>query len=459
MNVLFIVIDSLRYDSLWLSGRPSPRTPFLERFDKQCLSFRRAYASECWTLPTHMSLFTGLLPSQHGSHFQQMEYRGRHRTLAEAFAGCGYTTELLTRNSILDGTIPGVTRGFARNTQVLADIPRGMGPLMVLLAMAKPRVRRLIRKSGFFGMTQKVRSSFVLTLARMGIPADLQLLQLCLERLAAHKRHHRPSFMFLNLYDVHAPYSPSTSSPLRPLDSPGALLENLSLPWLLPKISNHGYLQRGFTLSRWGRRMLLERYHRAIELMDAKLRYFFTAADGAGILDDTLVVVTSDHGEAFGEHGLYLHDASVYDTHLHVPLWIRHPALDAATVHDVVSTRDLCGTVATASLQQRTTGGLLDRDFRMRNCVAYAEHFHYPHAPGVRPEYQHNLAAAVMGDSKLIRRGEHLEYYDLINDPGELSPERTALKHAEDIIARTRLSADSSHAVHAHLLAPSRHAA
>ena len=59
--------------------------------------------------------------------------------------------------------------------------------------------------------------------------------------------------------------------------------------------------------------MLRDRYHRAIELMDAKLAAFYDAARGAGLLDDTLLVVPADHGEAFGEHELYFHDASVYE--------------------------------------------------------------------------------------------------------------------------------------------------
>ena len=50
--------------------------------------------------------------------------------------------------------------------------------------------------------------------------------------------------------------------------------------------------------------------------------------------DDKLLIVTSDHGEAFGEHGLYLHDASVYDTHLHVPLWVRHPERPPEVVNE-----------------------------------------------------------------------------------------------------------------------------
>jgi hypothetical protein len=95
------------------------------------------------------------------------------------------------------------------------------------------------------------------------------------------------------------------------------------MPYALGRIGGHRYLQAGFALSRHDRRLLLGRYERAIELMDGKLAAFFSAAAERKLLDETLIIVTSDHGEGFGEHGLYLHDASLYDEHLRVPLWIR----------------------------------------------------------------------------------------------------------------------------------------
>lgn len=427
MNVLFVVVDSLRYDSLWLSGRPSPRTPFLERFDRESTSFRRAYAPECWTLPAHVSFFTGLLPSEHGAHFQTMSYRGGANTLAEILSAQGYATELLTRNSVLDGSIPGVIRGFQRATQVLGEIPLGVTPLLLVLALAKPRVRRLIRDSGFFGLAQKERSSFITTLARMGIPADGRLLERALERLSEHHRRRQPYLAFLNLYDVHAPYSPSETSPLRPVASHQSLLENVALPWVLPKISNHTYLKSGFRMSQWSRAMLLARYHRAIELEDEKLRLFFEAADAQRLLDDTLVVLTSDHGEGFGEHGLYLHDGSLHETHVHVPLWIRVPGGSPAVIDDVVSTRDLFALLSSVSRGGfARTGTLLDPAVRERRPAAFAEHFHYPHTTGLHPRHCSNQSAVITRSWKVIARNGAIEVHDLRNDPLELSPISTA---------------------------------
>ena len=77
-------------------------------------------------------------------------------------------------------------------------------------------------------------------------------------------------------------------------------------------------------------------------------------------LEDTLLILTSDHGEAFGEHGLYLHDASLYETHLHVPLWVHHPEASPAQVRDVVSTRELFSLMRSAAFGRGVGGTILE---------------------------------------------------------------------------------------------------
>jgi arylsulfatase A-like enzyme len=426
VNVLLVVVDSLRMGALFRARAGGPRTPFLERLSRESVFLRRAYATECWTLPAHMSMFTGLLPSEHGAHFHTMAYTGRAPTLAELLAAAGHHTEVITRNTLFDGTIPGATRGFAVATRPLAPASRATTPLHLALALSKPRVRRLIRDSGFFHVLQKRDRSFVWKLARLGLPADDLALDLALARLRTLRRAHRPSFLFLNLYDVHAPYAPHPTSTFRRLDSWESVVENVLAGLALPKISSHAYLRENFRLAERSRRALLARYHRAIELMDAKLARFVGLLRDEGLLDDTLLAITSDHGEGFGEHGLYLHDASVYETHLHVPLWVVHPDVAPHVVDDVVSTRDLfgllqaAGTRGAAAACRRT---ILDPGYRADHPVALAEHFHYPHGTHIQPRYRLNLRAGITARRKLIARGDDLEAYDLACDPGEERPE------------------------------------
>jgi arylsulfatase A-like enzyme len=446
-NVVLVVVDSLRACSL--GG--APRTPFLDRLGAESVHFRRAYATECWTLPTHMSMFTGLLPSEHGAHFQSMAYAAPAPTLGEILAAAGYHTEVITRNSLFDGTVPGTTRGFARNTRVLAELGRWPNPLAVMLALAKPRLRRAMQKSGFFHALQRENRAFLTTLARMGIPADRLVLARALEVMSAHRRARRPYFLFLNLYDVHAPYSPAPDSPLRSFRSLAGWAENVMLPWVLPRVSTHAYLRPGFRMGERSRQMLLGRYHRAIDLMDAKLADFCASARASGLLDDTVLVVTSDHGEAFGEHRLYFHDASVYDTHLHVPLWIVHPDVAPRRVDEVVSTRALFQLLRAVALDEPLAGTLLDPEAPALSPVALAEHFHYPFTDGLLPCYVQNIAAAVVGTRKAIVRREGVAQYDLATDPVEMRAETTTIAEFAAACRRDGLPAPAVRAAVAHL--------
>lgn len=449
MNVVLCVVDSLRARSLGSPEPGAPRTPFLERLGRETLAFRRAYATECWTLPAHLSMFTGLLPSVHRAHFQTMAYREAAPTIAEVLSAAGYHTAVLTRNTVFDGTMPGVLRGFAENRHLVAELGR-VDPITLLIALAKPRMQRMIRAAGFFNALQKDRAFLRMT-GRRAIPADRLVLDEALTRMEGHRRRGQPYFLFLNLYDVHAPYPPRAASPLRSFATPRGVRENLALPFLMAKIASHGYLRPGFRMSAWSRRMLLARYHRAIELMDRKLETFYDAARGAGLLDDTLFVLTADHGEAFGEHDLYLHDASVYDTNLRVPLWIHHPEVTPGTVEEAVSTRDLftlLRAVGTGTGLRRT---LLDPETRAASPVALAEHFHYPHTDGLLERYAQNIAAAIVGRRKVIVRREGLVQYDLAGDPDEDTPEPSTIAAFEAACRRDGIPAAAVAAAAAHL--------
>ena len=210
MDVLLLIVDSLRARSLRLMGAPAGvPTPGLSRLMRDGTFFSRAYAPDCWTLPAHVSMFTGLLPSEHGAHFQHMAYEGSAPTLAELFSDAGYATEITTRNPVLDGSLPGVTRGFHRQTIVLSPDSRGLNALSLMLALSKPRFRRQIRTSGFFHAAQRDNREFVRTFARATVPADGVLLEQLVERMRRHRADNQRFFITANLYDLHAPAKPA----------------------------------------------------------------------------------------------------------------------------------------------------------------------------------------------------------------------------------------------------------
>jgi len=445
LNIVVLVVDSLRAQSLDQADAQRPRTPFLDNLSGASVAFQRAYATECWTLPAHLSMFTGLLPSEHGAHFQTMTYARRTPPIAEILAASGYHTELVTRNFVFDGTILGVTRGFQAESRPLAPLSRA-SLIGLFLAFAKPRVRRHIRTTGFFHPRHSDQRAFVRSFARSLMPADDLALGHVLEVMARCRRAQRPYFVFCNLYDVHAPYPPAARSLLEPWDSVRHAAENLAFPAHFAKLGQHAYLRSGFSLSPWGREVLRNRYHRAIALMDDKLAAFHAAARADSLLDDTLLIVTSDHGEAFGEHGLYLHDASVYDTHLHVPLWIQSPSLTPAAVEDVVSTKELFGVMLAAAGQLPTTGTILNAAHRAAHPYAVAEHFFYPHRADMAARYRQNLLAVIIGDQKFVVTCDGVDRYDRIRDRDELRPAAATI---EDMIRAVRGSGAVARAIDA----------
>ncbi|MCW5889094.1 MAG: sulfatase-like hydrolase/transferase [bacterium] len=428
LDLLLVIVDSLRADAI-----DATVTPFLHALGRRTVWFRRAHATECWTLPTHLSMFTGALPSQHGAHFRAMAYWASGPTMAELLAAEGYRTTLATRNSVFDGTLPGVTRGFTHVLRPLGELTGSARPLATMLALAKPRVRRLVRESGFFHALQKENREFLVTLARLAVPADHLVLEHAAGRLTSGRGPRRPEFLCLNLYDMHAPYPPTASSPLRSWRSPKGAIENVMLPFVLPRIASHAYLRPGFRLLPGARSMLRARYRAAAAMIDVRLAEFFSHLQAQGALEHTLVVVTADHGEAFGDHGLWLHDASTYQSHLHVPLWIHHPGVAPAIVDDVVSTRDLFGLLTAVGRGQGLLDTILDPKRRVRRAVALAEHFHYPHAGPVHARFRSDQAAAIVGRRKVVLRDDGALAYDLMSDTAEEWPQRADIEEFERV--------------------------
>lgn len=419
MNVLLLIVDSLRARSLTAFGGSGTATPFMNRLSDHALQYQRAYSSECWTLPSHVSMFTGLPPSQHKAHFQTMAYRGSAPTAAELLRDAGFTTELVTRNPIFDGRVPGILRGFDRNTRLVAERDR-LDPMGLLLAASKPRFRRQVRDSGFFHPDQRASAGFLRDFAQTTLPADDRSLQYVADRVAALQDANKPFFVCCNLFDVHAPYCPSPTSLFAELTSTRDLLDNALSLYSLAKVGSHAYLKSGFRMPDRARISLLERYHRSIELMDEKLSAFFGGISSRGLLEDTLVVLTSDHGEAFGENDLYLHDASVYETNTRVPLWILHPRLPARRISDVVGTRSLFDLIVSAGLRGSFDRTICDESWRKSSAPLLLEHYCYPHVKRMQSRYGRNLAAAVRGNRKVIARGSGLECFEITEAGDEI---------------------------------------
>ncbi len=318
-NVLLIILDTVSGFSLSLYGHPSPTTPELARWARGGVVFERAIAPAPWTLPSHASMFTGRPASELSAGFRA-PLDGTYPTLAEAMQQAGYATGGFVGNLLYTSRATGLARGFLHyegfsRTAAHVTMHSALGRLLV------KRVRDPIEDWLDNPETFERKSAAAVTAAFLDwqeeVPDD------------------RPFFAFLNYFDAHFPYLPpepwysqfaDTTLPSYPLEA-----ERLLKPNPPPD------LVRASELS----------YEAAIAQLDAEVARLIDTLQARGQAERTMIIVTSDHGEQFGEHGLLQHGNSMYRQLLQVPLMIVLPgAVPAETRVSVpVTLTDLAATV------------------------------------------------------------------------------------------------------------------
>jgi arylsulfatase A-like enzyme len=314
-NVLLIVLDTVRADRMSLHGYARPTTPFLAKLGEQSAVFTQAVSTSSWTLPAHASLFTGLHPNQHGATEDRLD--ARSATLAETFAAHGYRTAGFTANTIMTQRRTGLDRGFQHYEDLFAN-----------LADAASRTtfgRRLLRFAPRLGYhdwpgrkdAAVVNGSFLAWLDSRG--SD------------------RPFFAFLNYFDAHGPYLPPREFAARFSQQADALVARR--PY-------NGWAYAGEPVDVAVRELESDAYDASLAYLDAQLEQLFADLRARGLLESTLVVITSDHGESIFEHGAFGHSMNLYRENLHIPLLFHWPGKVPPGVRDARLT-DLTAVPAT----------------------------------------------------------------------------------------------------------------
>lgn len=314
-NVLLIILDTVRAASMSFLGYARETTPNLADFAAEGVVFEQAFVTAPWTLPSHAGMFTGHYPSQLSTDWQE-PLNEEPTTLAEVLARHGYRTAGFVANHYYTTYESGLARGFERfedyrltAKQVLLSTTLTQTRLFWDLLQSDgimPRLRALVRMD--------LRPAVMWTSDRKDAP---QVTDEFLAWQAEAAASGRPFFAFLNYYDAHLPYDPPAPFRTRFAAEPAAI----------------------------------DLYDGSIAYIDHALGRLFGELARRGALDRTLVIVSSDHGEAFGEHGLHGHGNSMYLPELHVPLVVRYPARVAAgsRLRRPVTLRDLSATALDAA--------------------------------------------------------------------------------------------------------------
>ncbi len=404
-NILLISVDTLRADHLGAYGYPRPTSPFLDSLAASGVRFDNAFAQASWTLPSHMSLLTSTYPQTHGVETEERSLGATIPTLAEVLHAGGYETTAFVSWIFLKAAY-GFGRGFERFEELLP--PAG-----------------------------QVDSS-----TRHSIKAEAFAEEVAHWARQREAKPSRPYFLFLHLFDPHMSYQPPLALARR--FAPGLeTLEGGSYGYLWRYV--RGVHPRGPRISAAELEVARALYDGEIRYVDDALARLFDVLEGEGLLENTMIVFTSDHGEELDDHGsMEGHQWTLYDEVLQVPLLIVFPdgAHRGRTVPQVVQSIDVAPTLlevagldAPAAFEGRSLlpllapGGDPDwrgfafsqiRRFNLKASLRTAEHkLIYTQIP-TRLSPSGTPIHPGFEPYRLSPEGG-LELYDLRRDPGELA--------------------------------------
>jgi len=398
-NVLLIVMDTVRADRLGAYGYTRPTTPVLDALARQGVVFERAVANSSWSLPSHVTLITGRLPGEHGGETIGGSYDGRFPTLASVLAARGYATAGFVANAGYASCARGMGGGFQRYEDSFAPASQIMDRVYAA------KLNRLVAAPLGGNIAPREWNS-ARTLSRE-----------FLDWVDARGR--RPFFAFLNFMETHYPYAPPAEFAARFAENPEPIQ---SEQWYSMR-SGERPLQPGLV------KRASDLYDASLASLDAQLGELFAELDRRGLSQNLLVIITADHGESLGEHGLLEHQISLYADQIHVPLIFRMPGRIPAgsRVTAPVGLDQIASTVAgfVGASSHPFPGVPLNRFWE---AAAPADHAvvsevaggAWPGVPKFWPIYQGALRSLVKDNWHLLLTGkEQVELFDWNSDPHE----------------------------------------
>ena len=341
-NVLLIVLDTVRADHLSVYGYERPTTPNLEAMARRSVRFDQARAAAPWTLASHATLFTGRWPHELGTRWLY-PMRGDVPTLAEYLGSLGYATAGFVGNTFYCAYDSGLDRGFAHYQDYGLDWLSAVRTVhLVDLTLKTINSVSPTLGGSIAGRPGSAGEELALRVFALPDRKDAGVVNReFLNWLAREDGSRRPFFAFLNYVDAHAPYVPPPGAGHRFGRAPRTDADFLFLT------SGWAHADR-LALPPPARALAVDAYDHCIASIDDRLGELFGELKRRGVLDRTIVIVTSDHGEGFGEHDLFDHGESLYRTEIRVPLLISLPSGRASgrVVDRFVSLRDIPATIA-----------------------------------------------------------------------------------------------------------------
>lgn len=339
-NILLIVMDTARAQTVLNNEAVMPN---FHEFASEGTLFTNAFSTAPWTLPSHASMFTGQYTSAHGTHAGSKEFDPDVPTLAEELQNSGYQTVGFSNNVWISPEF-GFDRGFGtlRTSMQLVEGGADLGSIAKgtdgIGKQTRAVSRKLFRRDGHRTLINAIYSKFL----RGRHDDGARLTNWRIKRwLSKHKDTQDPFFLFVNYLEPHLEYDPPGEFKYRFI--PDSLTTSD-----LDSVNQDAwaYLCGQVEMNKQDFKALLALYKAELNYLDYRLGEIYDLLEREGLLDETMIVITGDHGENIGDHGLMDHQYCLYDTLTHVPLIILLPGHKTTERRsELVEVRDLFPTL------------------------------------------------------------------------------------------------------------------
>ncbi|AHG02800.1 sulfatase [Halobacterium sp. DL1] len=428
-NVVVVVADTTRVDDAY----DAQVAPTLADLADSGTRATRAFSAAPWTLPSHASLLTGTHTSKHGAHAGHERLDDQLPMLSECFQDAGYETVCVTSNTWLSAE-SGFDRGFDEFQQMWQVVQSGNALGGLVEETEESRVRAVARELFDGNPLANVANVLYRYLVRDRTDDGAARSTEWIENWLADREAEDPFFLLVNYLEPHLKYRPPRRLAEQFLPANATYEEAMEVrqePW--------EYLAGNLTLSDSEFQLLRGLYRAEVAYVDEQLAALRSALRDAGELEDTIFVVTSDHGENIGDHGLMDHQYCLYDTLVHVPLVLDGGSFSGeGELTNLVSLVDLAPTLLDeagidAPAARESFQGVSvhpDADSEPREFVVseYAEpqpsmealERNVEDLPEHVYQYDRSLRAIRTEEYKFVRGSDGLrELYDLAADAGE----------------------------------------
>lgn len=322
-NIALIVLDTVRADHFSCYGYPRPTTPRLCALAGQGVLFQNAIAPSSWTLPSLTSIFTGLMPHQTGVDWGNA-LDAAPWTIAKILQSKGYETAGFNSNPFYGLAGWRLSEGFDFYDDDSLSIRHNLAVTFLGQSILQTLYNRVIRYNQFDHR-------------------DADDLNRDVKRWAQRRDISNPYFLFINYMDAHRPYLPPVH-----FDHRFGRIPSRLLPRVTAALAD-GRPPSAYTHKE--RANLIAGYDNSLAYLDSRVGNLidFLRTQPGG--KQTIFIITSDHGEGFGEHGTYDHGWNLYREVLHVPLIIAGPTIPVGmSVSSPVPSRDIFSTVVDLAL-------------------------------------------------------------------------------------------------------------